>query len=115
MLMHYQVDTSVAIVVLHTSFRHQCAHALPPRSYLPKRLQIIGYARTALSDDDLRNQLRPYLKGDPLQLDEFLAFCTYQQGEVSASPAERRIQACHGSLHNTEWLAAGCVARGRGG
>ncbi len=98
---HYHVVTSVATVVLHTSFRHQCAHALAPRSYLPKRLQIIGYARTVLSDDDLRNQLRPYLKGDPFQIDEFLAFCTYQQGEVSASPEERRMQVPHGSLQST--------------
>ncbi len=65
-------------------------HALAPHRYLPKRLQIIGYARTALSDEDLRNnQIRPYLKGDPLQIDEFLTCCSYQQGEVSASPGQQ--------------------------
>jgi hypothetical protein len=57
-----------------------------PRSFLPKRLQIVGYARSALSDGELREQqVRPHLRGEPALVEGFLACCTYLQGEVGAS------------------------------
>lgn len=69
-----------------------CTKSLPVKSkacsdavsrFLPKATQIIGYARTALTHDGLRERLAPFLKGDPEQVDRFLQLCTYHQGDVS--------------------------------
>jgi hypothetical protein len=51
---------------------------------LPAKTAIWGYARSNLSDDDLRDRLRPFLEksGDHSQqvIDEFLSICRYQSG-----------------------------------
>lgn len=50
---------------------------------LPDHTVIWGYARSKLSDDDLRDRLRPYLlKTDhsPQMIERFLACCRYQGG-----------------------------------
>jgi hypothetical protein len=54
-------------------------------------MQIIGYARSAMTAQQLGERLRPYLHGEPAAVDQFLSYCTYVQGDVSAVP---RSAAC---------------------
>lgn len=51
---------------------------------MPQVTQIVGYARSPMDDDALRERLRPFLKGDAAKVAKFLAICTYLQGEVRA-------------------------------
>jgi len=59
---------------------------------LPRNVQIIGYARSKLSDEDLRERLHPFLdkKANELagdasdKLDAFLKLCTYSQGQYDS-------------------------------
>lgn len=55
-----------------------------PRRFLPHTTQIIGYARTHMNDDELRERLAQYLKGTPEVVQKFLKLCFYLQGEVSS-------------------------------
>eukprot|EP00977_Amphora_coffeiformis_P027376 scaffold34607_cov177-Amphora_coffeaeformis.AAC.4 len=51
---------------------------------LPKDTHIIGYARSDMSDDDLRGRLRPYLeksKHSEENIENFLKICFYQGGK----------------------------------
>ena len=51
---------------------------------LPNDTQILGYARSDMSDDDLRERLRPYLKESKHSEDDierFLKICFYQGGK----------------------------------
>ncbi len=59
--------------------------ALQCNRFLPRATQIIGYARTALTDEGLRERLVPYLKGDEEAIQKFLKLCCYLQGDVSAA------------------------------
>lgn len=60
---------------------HSPLHHLPPSSsFLPRNVAIIGYARTALTDQQLRDKLRPRLKGSEREQDAFLERCTYVAG-----------------------------------
>lgn len=51
---------------------------------LPEKTAIWGYARSSLTDDDLRDRLRPFLEksGDHSAevIEEFLSICRYQSG-----------------------------------
>mmetsp|Transcript_16370 Transcript_16370/g.26499 ORF Transcript_16370/g.26499 Transcript_16370/m.26499 type:complete len:522 (+) Transcript_16370:120-1685(+) len=51
-------------------------------SLLPKDLVIYGFARSNMTDEDLRARLRPFLieKQDEAIVDKFLARCFYQSG-----------------------------------
>lgn len=49
-------------------------------SFLPRKVAIIGYARTQMSDEQLRTKLRPRLKGSEKEVDKFLEGCTYVSG-----------------------------------
>ena len=70
----------------------RCSHAgqrddppPPPPSHrrlLPADLHVFGYARSALTDESLREQLRKFLKGDSALIEGFLSVCTYIQGQV---------------------------------
>lgn len=46
--------------------------------YLPEHVTICGYARSAKTDDELRAQLCPYIKGDPATIARFLQKCFYR-------------------------------------
>ena len=50
---------------------------------LPKDTVVFGYARSKLTDDELRQRLRPYLekKATPDQVTSFLQICRYQGGQ----------------------------------
>mmetsp|Transcript_5907 Transcript_5907/g.10279 ORF Transcript_5907/g.10279 Transcript_5907/m.10279 type:complete len:572 (+) Transcript_5907:58-1773(+) len=53
------------------------------KGFLPKKLSILGYARSPLTATELQERLRPFLKGEPEQIDAFLALCSYQSGDYS--------------------------------
>lgn len=46
---------------------------------LPKDTRIWGIARSSLTHDELRQKLRPFLKGEDVTIEEFLTLCFYQQ------------------------------------
>lgn len=52
------------------------------RRFLPQSLQIIGYARTGMSAAELRDKIRPFLKGDAETVQKFLELITYVHGQV---------------------------------
>jgi glucose-6-phosphate 1-dehydrogenase len=52
---------------------------------LPKNVKIWGYARSQMTDEELRDRLKPYLEkemknNDASKLDDFLSICHYQGG-----------------------------------
>lgn len=47
------------------------------RSYLPKDVRIVGYARSELNDEDLRARLAEYLIGEETMVHNFLQLITY--------------------------------------
>ena len=49
-------------------------------SFLPRNVAIIGYARTQLTDQQLRDKLRPRLTGSDKEKEDFLGRCTYVAG-----------------------------------
>eukprot|EP01065_Artemidia_motanka_P027553 TRINITY_DN32741_c0_g1_i1.p1 TRINITY_DN32741_c0_g1~~TRINITY_DN32741_c0_g1_i1.p1 ORF type:complete len:551 (+),score=211.01 TRINITY_DN32741_c0_g1_i1:65-1654(+) len=52
--------------------------------FLPKGVAIVGYARSAKSDEDFRSGIKPFLMktkdADEGKVDAFLGTCTYHQG-----------------------------------
>ena len=67
--------------------RSPSAPALPLHltcSFLPRNVQIIGYARSQLTTEQLRAKLAPRLEGSQEEKDAFLQRCTYIQGEPFA-------------------------------
>lgn len=51
-------------------------------SFLPEFTHVTGYARSPMTDQELRDKLRPGLAGTDAQKDKFLSLCTYQSGAV---------------------------------
>ncbi|KAG7191587.1 Glucose-6-phosphate 1-dehydrogenase [Scheffersomyces spartinae] len=50
---------------------------------LPSTVQIVGYARSNLSDEEFKDRIRPNLKlrnADKSKIDEFLSLCSYMHG-----------------------------------
>ena len=56
---------------------------------LPPTLVVYGYARSAMTDDDLRARIWPHLEGrsDDVVVDSFLDRCHYQSGAGYGDPA----------------------------
>ena len=67
--------------------------ALYTDSFLPKSCIICGYARSSKTDEDIREQLRPYLlkKGDEADVDAFLRICFYRHGQYDSAEAMRKM------------------------
>lgn len=53
----------------------------------------MGYARSGKTDEDLRAQLRPYIKGDAGKVEHFLAKCVYRSGGYDDHEAFARMHA----------------------
>jgi len=70
--------------------------ALYSKSFLPTHIQIIGYARSPLTDQQLRDKLRQYLpKGTPEvegQVTSFLQLCTYMSGSYDVDEQQQQQQ-----------------------
>ena len=72
---------------------------------LPTNTKIWGIARSHLTDDDLRNKIRPFLKGDEEIIENFLSICYYQQqssysDEKAFSELVQKINEFENSLEN---------------
>ena len=83
----------------HTATTNQTKQNTAKKRFLPRRLQIVGYARTAMSADDLRARLRPYLKGGaPEAVERFLSHCSYLHGDYAPdSPGFGALEAACGA------------------
>ena len=64
------------------------------RRFLPKDLQILGYARSKLTNESLREKLKGYLKGG--EVTEFLERVTYIPGSYDG---DEGFQACWHASH----------------
>lgn len=61
---------------------------------LPKRICIVGYARSSIPDDDFRATIRKYLKvGTPEQVEAFLQLCIYRAGKYDDAEAMKKVSA----------------------
>lgn len=63
----------------------------PACRFLPQKISIIGYARSKLSDEDLREKIRPQLKADKEIVDEFLDLLTYISGPYDAPEGFQKL------------------------
>lgn len=63
-------------------------------SFLPDNVSIIGYARSPLTDQQLRDKLRPRLEGSDKERDAFLQHCTYVQGAPAGQLLQRTCGVC---------------------
>mmetsp|Transcript_35892 Transcript_35892/g.113520 ORF Transcript_35892/g.113520 Transcript_35892/m.113520 type:complete len:551 (-) Transcript_35892:1095-2747(-) len=63
------------------------------RGLLPADLHVFGYARSALTDESLREQLRKFLKGDSALIEGFLSVCTYIQGQYDQPDGYNNVHA----------------------
>jgi glucose-6-phosphate 1-dehydrogenase len=63
---------------------------------LPKRVVIIGYARSAQEDDAFRATIRGFIKseGTDEQREAFLRLCVYRQGKYDDAEAFRKVSTC---------------------
>lgn len=73
------------------------------QGYLPKRLRVVGYARSEFSDDAFRLKLAEHLKrrcalGVADHSDEFLACCSYCQGSYAWGESYQRLVKSLGRL-----------------
>lgn len=60
-------------------------------SFLPENTSILGYARSKLSKEDLRNKVRPNLKGADEDIDEFLDKLDYQSGPYDKAEGYQEV------------------------
>ena len=55
---------------------------------MPPRVSIIGFARSAKTNAEFREWMKPFLEvGTDEQRDEFLSFCYYQIGQYGSAEA----------------------------
>ncbi|KAL4419711.1 hypothetical protein ABPG75_006809 [Micractinium tetrahymenae] len=73
--------------------------------FLPHNVSIIGYARSPLTDHQLRDKLRPRLSGGEEERDAFLKHCTYVQGDYVGSQGWQGLE---GVLSGREGKYHGC-------
>lgn len=78
-------------------------YALYCQGYLPRRLRVVGYARSEFSDDAFRLKLAEHLKcrcmtGGVDRSDEFLACCSYCQGSYAWGESYQRLLKTLGRL-----------------
>eukprot|EP01025_Chloroclados_australasicus_P024195 TRINITY_DN2434_c0_g2_i2.p1 TRINITY_DN2434_c0_g2~~TRINITY_DN2434_c0_g2_i2.p1 ORF type:complete len:527 (+),score=74.17 TRINITY_DN2434_c0_g2_i2:126-1706(+) len=67
--------------------------ALFERGFLPENTKIMGYARSALTDDELRDRLRQTVKTDQQEiLQQFLDIITYVQGTYDTPEGFQKLQ-----------------------
>jgi len=64
------------------------------QGFLPPKTAVVGYARSAMTDEDLRARLGPYLKSSvPGAVDKFLSICTYIRGQYDDTASYAPLQA----------------------
>ena len=73
---------------IFTGFRD---HAVAYRN-LPINTKLIGYARSKLSDEDLREKVKSGLDGASHRQDDFLDLCSYVQGAYDTPEGFQGLQ-----------------------
>jgi glucose-6-phosphate 1-dehydrogenase len=74
---------------------------LPPA----EKVQIVGYARSAMTDDEFRAKIRPYLLGKKptdqksKNVDAFLHLCTYHSGQYDSANDAKKVSEKAKELH----------------
>ncbi|MFC1453800.1 glucose-6-phosphate dehydrogenase [Verrucomicrobiota bacterium] len=71
-------------------------YALYCQGFLPKRLRVVGYARSKFNDETFRRKIAEHLKcrcadGSADRSDEFLACCSYWQGSYEWGESYRLL------------------------
>ena len=88
--MTWLTDASLCVVVIGASGDLAKKKTYPSLlnlyvdNLIPKNTRIFGFARSDLTDDDLRDRVRPFLqksKHTQEQVDSFLQMCFYQGGK----------------------------------
>mmetsp|Transcript_8996 Transcript_8996/g.16207 ORF Transcript_8996/g.16207 Transcript_8996/m.16207 type:complete len:517 (-) Transcript_8996:188-1738(-) len=79
--------------------------------FLPAALDVIGYARSPLSDDDLRAKLKGFLKADEDVVDSFLSKCTYVSGSYDGDENSSGYAALHAKITELEKAHLGNCGR----
>jgi len=67
-------------------------YALYHQGYLPKNLNIIGYARSEMTDQSLRERVQKFLKGDQKSIQTFLNTISYVSGSYVDAPGFQKLQ-----------------------
>ena len=63
-----------------------------PYRLLPDNVFITGYARSKLSDEDLKEKVRPNLKGDDKTVEKFLKLLSYTPGAYDEAEGFQKLQ-----------------------
>ena len=63
-----------------------------PRAHVTPRTVVLGYARSPMTDESLRDKIRPALKGPKDKVETFLASCFFQQGEYGSDDPEENAE-----------------------
>mmetsp|Transcript_21329 Transcript_21329/g.36661 ORF Transcript_21329/g.36661 Transcript_21329/m.36661 type:complete len:527 (-) Transcript_21329:244-1824(-) len=68
--------------------------ALWNTGFLPKDVLIMGYSRSKLTDDDLRQRITPGLsgKGSPVDIQAFLRLCVYRSGPFESEESWGKVE-----------------------
>ena len=76
--------------------------------FLPPSTAILGYARSKLSDQNVRDKVKPFLKADPSAVEDFLKLITYLAGSYDDPKDFKRLD---DELKRREREAKGGVGR----
>lgn len=60
-------------------------------SFLPANVSILGYARSKLSKKDLQDKVRPNLKGDDEDINDFLDKLDYESGPYDKPEGYQKV------------------------
>ena len=66
--------------------------ALFLHEHMPPRTVVLGYARSPMTDETLRDKIRPALQGPKDKVETFLASCFFQQGEYGSDDSEENAE-----------------------
>lgn len=67
--------------------------------YIPHSVNIVGYARSDLSNESFCSKIRDYLKGDEEDIQQFLSRCSYFSGSYDSDEDFKQL---HRVLHTLE-------------
>jgi glucose-6-phosphate 1-dehydrogenase len=73
-----------------------------------QKVQIVGYARSAMSNEDFRAKIKPFLLGKKFteqkakNVDAFLQLCTYFAGQYESSTDAKRVSEAVKDLHKAK-------------
>ncbi|EFJ52396.1 hypothetical protein VOLCADRAFT_103053 [Volvox carteri f. nagariensis] len=84
------------------------------KGFLPRRVQIVGYARSKMSSQELRERLRAHLERDCECVEQFLNCCSYMAGEYDTPEGYERLGSALQSWEQTMCLGVGAAATAAG-